>query len=724
MRKTECFNENWLFSKGDGRQEEVRLPHTWNAEDGQDGGNDYWRGTAVYRKRFPRPVLSRGERLYIEFQGAAMSAEVVLNKSVLTRHQGGYSTFRADMTDALEEENELVVTVDNGVNDRVYPQKADFTFYGGLYRDVRLITVPARHFELLRDGTPGIHVTAEVSEDLSRAVVTVRTEHNADSVDITVNGQTRTVPHTAEFILENPRLWNGKKDPYLYTASARLCGGDEVSTLFGIRRIAFDAQKGFLLNNKPLRLCGAARHQDRENMGNALTRKEHEEDISILMEMGANTVRLAHYQQDAYVYELCDKAGLIVWAEIPYITAHMQGGRENTLTQMRELITQCGNHPSVVCWGLSNEITAGSGVTEEIVENHKALNDLCHALDPTRPTAMAHVFMLSPEDPFVLLPDIRSYNLYYGWYLGEPEQNDAFFDSWHEKHPDAVMGLSEYGADANPRYQSGKPVKGDWTEGYQALYHEHMLKMWWERPYIWAMHCWNGFDFGADGRDEGGKPGQNQKGLVTFDRKIKKDAFYIYKAYLSDEPFVHLCGRRYADRCETETEIRVYSNLPKVTLYVDGKPVESKYGSHVFVFQIPINGEHSIEAVAEGARDIMVIRHVDQLRQEYVKGGASLTNWFDRAEELERPGFFSIKDSVGRVNANPRARKVMEELVAPLQEKIIAAYGDVAKNVEMPPEMVAMMERMSVEASLRQMGGLVTPEFVHRLNHALNQIEK
>lgn len=723
MRKTECWNDHWIFEK-EGSSVPVTLPHTWNAEDGTDGGNDYWRGTAIYHKTFPKPGLSDGERVFVEFQGAAMTAEVRLNGMMLGRHEGGYSTFRIDLTDALADENELIVAVDNGRNDRVYPQKADFTFYGGLYRDVRLITVPAEHFELGYCGAPGIKVTPVLSEDLKTAVVTVETWHNAGSVVITVNGETQTVTNTAEFTIKNPHLWNGKADPYLYTAVAKLSSGDEIAVDFGIRKISFDAEKGFILNNTPLRLVGAARHQDRADCGSAITREHHEEDLAILLEMGANTVRLAHYQHDQYFYDLCDHAGLIVWAEIPYITEDLKNGRENALSQMRELILQNYNHPSIVCWGLSNEITASSGVTEEIIETHKALNDLCHTLDQTRPTTMAHVFMLSPDDPFVMLPDIRSYNLYYGWYIGDVEQNDQFFDDFHAKHPDTVMGLSEYGADANPQYQSAKPEKGDWTESYQALYHEHLLKMWSERPYIWAMHCWNGFDFGADGRDEGGKPGQNQKGLVTFDRKIKKDAFYIYKAYLSDEPFVHICGRRYIDRVERETEIKVYSNQNTVALFVDGVELKRQSGEKIFKFIVPITGQHKITAISGSLRDTITIQRVTSPNKDYVKDGGDVVNWFDRDDEVEKPGFFSIKDSMAAVRSNFAAQAVMDELVAPLQEKLVASYGDVAKNVQMPPEMLAMIEQMSVEASLKQMGKLITPEFVHRLNHALNQVKK
>lgn len=735
MEKAHLLNQGWHFTKDNtGIPSEVRglpvtLPHTWNAKDGQDGGNDYYRGTCWYTRALnvsPAP----DQEVWLEFRGAAMTAEVYLNGKKLARHQGGYSTFRVNLTKHLEETNILAVSVDNGKNQSVYPQKADFTFYGGIYRDVYLLTVPKAHFELEHFGTPGIKVTSVVSGDLKSASVTVETWQNCSCpVTITAAGQCKTVQGkdgraVAEFRLENVRLWDGRNDPYLYTASAVLPSGDVVSTRFGCRRFAVDPEKGFLLNGRPYRLCGAARHQDRQGLGSALTPKEHEEDISLLLEMGANTVRLAHYQHDQYFYDLCDEKGLIVWAEIPYITEHMPEGRENTLSQMTELIVQNYNHPSIICWGLSNEITATGGVNDDMAENHNLLNNLCHNLDATRPTTMAHVFMLDPNDPFVQLPDIRSYNLYYGWYVGEMTQNDTWFDEFHRNHPCAAIGLSEYGADANPAYQNGKPEKGDWSEPYQALYHEHMLKMWSERPYIWAMHCWNMFDFGADGRDEGGKPGQNQKGLVTFDRKTKKDAFYIYKAYLSQEPFVHLCGSRYTDRAENQTEIKVYSNQETVTLLVDGKPFATKQCSKVFLFQVPISGEHRIEAVSGTLHDEITIRRVDKPNPDYTKPGTDVVNWFDREDEIVKEGCFSIKDAMGDVKNHPQAGPVLEALIAPLQAKLIESYGDVAKSIQLPESVQKAMDRMSVEASLKQMGRLITPEFVHKLNSALNQIKK
>ncbi len=734
MRHTVSLLDGWRFAKTaeipaafPESWQPVTLPHTWNAADGTDGGNDYWRGTACYCRRLTPPALAAGEQLWLEFEGAAMTAEVYLNGRKLARHAGGYSTFRVELTPALVEGvNLLAVLVDNSENDTVYPQKADFTFYGGLYRPVHLLTVPAGHFALSYHGGSGLKVTPIVNLEARRATVTVEAyTENADGETVTflTAGQTLTATvgngcAKAEFVIENVHLWDGVDDPYLYTLTASLSSGDSVSARFGCRTIAFDADKGFLLNGRPYRLCGAARHQDRQGLGNALTDAEHEEDLALLREMGANTVRLAHYQHAQHFYDLCDECGLVVWAEIPYITKHMENGRQNTLDQMTDLVVQNYNHPSIVCWGLSNEITASGGVTPDMVENHKLLNDLCHKLDPTRPTTMAHAFMLDMDDPFVELADIRSYNLYFGWYLGELEQNDAWFDEFHQKHPEAVIGLSEYGADANPVYQNGHPEKGDWSEPYQALYHEHMLKMWAERPYIWAMHCWNMFDFAADGRNEGGKPGQNQKGLVTFDRKTKKDAFYIYKAYLSKEPFVHLCGRRYIDRPEAVTEVKVYSNQPAVTLLVDGREFATQTSDKIFKFQVPITGAHTIEARSGKLSDTIAIRKVDKPNPAYSVTGGEVVNWFDRPDELERPGYYSILDSMEAIKQSPAAQQAVERVMA----RATGSFGDVAKGITMPASMQAMIDRMPLNKLLRQLGEAITPEMVHQLNAALNQI--
>ncbi|MBR3350428.1 MAG: hypothetical protein IKG55_10185, partial [Solobacterium sp.] len=518
MREIRILKDGWRFLKKDlsyedalkyaGMGENVCLPHTWNAMDGQDGGNDYHRGLCWYVRQLSEQEL-KGERVFIEFNGAANSADVYFNGKLLVSHAGGFSAFRADLTDEIRDSNILAVAVSNEDNDTVYPQKADFTFYGGLYREVRIIAVPSQHFELLKDGTPGIKVTPSVDPIKKCASVTVETWQNADCVTMTVNGETKTVSSDsghacAQFEIENVHLWDGLDDPFLYTASASLESGDEISVRFGCRKFEWDAQKGFFLNGRSYPLRGVSRHQDLKGKGNALSLQDHEADMKIIRELGANTLRLAHYQHAQEFYDLCDENGLVVWAEIPYITMHMKNGRANTLCQMRELITQSYNHPSIAVWGLSNEITAASAVNEDLLENHRELNDLCHRMDSTRPTVMANVFMLETDSPILDIPDLNSYNLYFGWYLGDLNQNDEFFDEYHEKYPQRVIGFSEYGADANPAFHSSNPEKGDYTEEYQALYHEHMLKMIEERPYLWATHVWNLFDFAADGRDEGG----------------------------------------------------------------------------------------------------------------------------------------------------------------------------------------------------------------------------
>ena len=733
MRNIKALKDGWRFLKADmtaeqaaanaAQGEAVVLPHTWNAVDGQDGGNDYHRGTCWYVCTLTAQELA-GEAVFLEINGAAMTADVWFNGRHLARHEGGYSAFRVELTEDRAEENVLAIAVSNEDNDRVYPQKADFTFYGGLYREVRLISVPKEHFELVADGTPGIKVTPVVDLESKTASVTVETWQNADRVSVTVNGETKTVPSEdghaeAAFVIRDVRLWDGVDDPWLYTATARLDSGDEVSARFGCREFRCDAEQGFFLNGRSYPLRGVSRHQDLKGKGNALSLEDHRADMAIIREIGANTLRLAHYQHAQEFYDLCDENGIVVWAEIPYITMHMKNGRENTLSQMRELITQCYNHPSIAVWGLSNEITAASAVNDDLLENHRLLNDLCHRMDGTRQTTMANVFMLETDSPILEIPDINSYNLYFGWYLGELSQTDEFFDEYHAKYPDRVIGFSEYGADANPAFHSSRPEKGDYTEEYQALYHEHMLRMIEARPYLWATHVWNLFDFAADGRDEGGKHGENQKGLVTFDRSLRKDAFYLYKAaWNKSEPFVHLCGKRYVNRCEDETEIKVYSNQPHVKLYVDGALVGEQDGQTVFRFRVPLLGEHLIRAEAGEASDVMCVRRVDAPDESYIfnKAAASVTNWFD-ADEID-PACFSIGDTLGEIRANPQAGAVVDAMMA----KGASERGDVADAVKDNPALQRMMGRMTLMSLLKQGGA--DEESIRQINRILQGIRK
>ncbi len=713
MREIRNFNDNWVFTKPGAAPETVNLPHTWNAKDGQDGGNDYFRGFCTYEKTFACP---EGEVVYLEFPGAAMTADVMVNGKKLCHHEGGYSAFWVDITGALQDENTVAVTLDNTNNDTVYPQKADFTFYGGLYRGVNLVCVPKNHITQF-------HVTPKVEGE--KAVVTFEANvKGRGAVTFEAAGQTVSAEAVegkavASITIEHVHLWDGVDDPYLYTATAKLDSGDEVSARFGCRSFYCDPEKGFFLNGRSYPLRGVSRHQDWIGVGNALTLEHHKADMEIVKEIGANTLRLAHYQHAQEFYDLCDEMGIIVWAEIPYITAHMKNGRANTLSQMEELVNQCYNHPSIICWGLSNEISASTPIDEDVLDNHRELNALCKRLDPNRLTTMAHAFMLEIESPILEIADVNSYNLYFGWYLGDLGQNDSFFDEFHAKYPNRPIGFSEYGADANPQFQSSRPEKGDYTETYQCVYHEHILKCIEERPYLWATHVWNLFDFAADGRDEGGKHGQNQKGLVTFDRKLRKDAFYLYKAHWSKEPFVHLCGRRYIDRAENQTEIKVYSNQPEITLTVDGNVVETKACERIVTFTIPLTGEHTITAASDEYTDTITIRKVEKANPDYSFGKTGdVTNWFD-ADEF-KPGYFSIKDTFGALMQHPKTAP----LVGKLMSQAVASRGDVAKSANQNPNLQKLLAGMSFEGLLKQAGDAISPKQIQELSAALQKIKK
>lgn len=726
MRTYTRLNSDWQFIK-EGKTEQIDLPHSWNAVDGQNGGDDYWRGTCIYRKRL-QYTATPGKRLFLEFQGVSSEAEVLLDGAVIGSHEGGYSTFRFEITGLLHDGSLLEVRVTNTPNERVYPQKADFTFYGGIYRDVYLVETEMSHFALVPWGTTGIAVSVRMNGADAKATVHTETVGQCDFVRCRIGDLVQEVPAvggTAEacFTIANARLWSGKEDPYLYHVTAELVADgivrDQVDTDFGCRSYRVDPKQGFLLNGKAYPLRGVSRHQDRRGVGNALTREMMEEDMSILLELGATSVRLAHYQHDQYFYDLCDKYGIIVWAEIPYITKHMPAGNENTQSQMQELITQCRNHPSIVCWALSNEICV-AGLTEDLLDNHRRLNALAKTLDPSRPTAIADAFMLEPESPINDIPDLLAYNLYFGWYSGELEDNDTFFDDFHAKYPNRPVGLAEYGADCRFDLESAKPERGDYSEQYQCLYHEHMLRMIEARPWLWCTYVWNLFDFGADGRAEADDPGVNHKGLVTFDRKVKKDAYYLYKAYWSSEPFVYLCGRRYVERAEDTTEIRVYSNQEQVFLYFDGTEAATQKGQHVFVFHLPITGTHHVEVRSGDCSDAITIRKVQEANPTYRLASSSVVNWFDNPGMDSVPGYFSVQDKMEDIRKDPTGRQLIDELLA----KARASRGAVTKEVKRTESMERMLYRNTVVGLIRQAGGAITEEMALELNQKLRQIKK
>ena len=638
MREITKIMKGWEFTGPDGTTTTVDLPHTWNARDGQDGGNDYWRGTCIYRTRFAAPQFNTAsQQVWIQFDGVNASAHVVLNGSPVCNHDGGYSTFRANITELLRDENELTVEVDNSKNDRVYPQKADFTFYGGIYRDVSLMVVSKNHFTLDYFGGPGIRITPTVQG--ADASVQVTTWHDGEgevSIELLdAAGNTVATGKGPDITLTifNAHLWNGVKDPYLYSCKARLVVNgtveDETTTRFGVRSFKVDPKKGFFLNGKSYPLHGVSRHQDRKGLGNAITREMHDEDMALIKEIGANTIRLAHYQHDQYFYDLCDEVGMVVWAEIPYISEHMPNGRENTISQMKELIIQNYNHPCIVCWGVSNEITISTKDKKDMLDNHRQLNDLCHEMDKTRLTTLACYAMCGPFNRSAHITDMVSWNLYLGWYVPGFILNDLWMGFFHLCFPNRPFGYSEYGAEGMPNLHSTHPHRGDHTEEYQAKYHEYMLRCFKRHPWMWATHVWNMFDFAADARDQGGEPGMNHKGLVTFDRKTKKDSFYLYKAWWSDEAFVHICSKRFVERTGSTATIKVYSNQSTVALYVNGNKVGEQTGEHVFTFKVPLNGELHIQAVAGDRTDESVIRHVDTPNPEYKlhKTKSKSANW-------------------------------------------------------------------------------------------------
>ena len=638
MRSTTKLMKNWQFTGPDGKTAAVDLPHTWNNIDGQDGGNDYWRGTCIYKTRFAAPAFDKNtQQVWLQFEGVNASAKVTLNGVEAARHDGGYSTFRADVTALLADSNELIVEADNSKNDRVYPQKADFTFYGGIYRDVSLLVVNRNHIALGYLGGPGVQITPTVNG--ANADIEVKTWMEGDGeVEFSIydaagaevlTGKGRDTTVT----LERLHLWDGVRDPYLYTCAVRLVLNgevqDEVRQRFGVRSFSVDPKQGFFLNGRPYPLHGVSRHQDRKGLGNAITREMHDEDMQLIKELGANTIRLAHYQHDQYFYDLCDEAGMVVWAEIPYISEHMPNGRENTISQMKELIVQNYNHACIVCWGVSNEITISTKDNRDMRDNHHVLNDLCHEMDKTRLTTLACYAMCGPFNPVAHITDLVSWNLYLGWYVPGLFLNDLWMDFFHLCYPNRALGFSEYGAEGMPNLHSSHPRRGDHTEEYQAIYHEYMLRCFDRHKWLWATHVWNMYDFAADARDQGGEPGMNHKGLVTFDRKTKKDSFYIYKAWWSDEPFVHICSKRYTDRTENEIEVKVYSNQKNVTLYVDGERLAEQEGEHIFKFRVKLNGETKVQAVAGDSIDDAVFRKVDAPNPDYklTKKKSTSANW-------------------------------------------------------------------------------------------------
>lgn len=634
MREEVLLNEGWLFKIANKQEEKVNLPHSWNGKDGQDGGNDYLRDVGTYKRNFSYKKKN-DEDVYLIFNAVNSLCDVYLNGEHIIHHEGGYSIFGALVTDKLKDENELVVEADNKEYSRIYPLAADFTFYGGIYRDVKLLSLPKSHFEFNEDMSSPLKCTITVKD--GKGILNVKAKANTNDeivielIDMEGNVVAKGKPDE-DIILSNPHLWDGLNDPYLYTVKGKLENHgqilDEITASVGFRSFKVDPKKGFFLNGKSYPLRGVAKHQDRPSLGNAISKEDMDEDMALIKEIGATTVRLSHYQHDQYFYDLCDKNGIIVWTEIPYISKYSFDAEENAKNQLRELIHQCYNHPSIVCWGVSNEITMfRKQFGKKCREDHRKLNKFCHEEDPNRITGIACFSVMNIFNRVAHITDVASYNLYWGWYVPFTPMTGWILSWWHFFYPHGPIGLSEYGAEGMPNLHSSKPKRFDNTEEYQAIYHERMIKQINDRPYLWATHVWNMFDFGSDGRNQGGEKGINHKGLVTFDRKAKKDAFYVYKAYWSKDPFVHICSKRYVNRTDKKATIKVYSNQDTVSLYNNGKLIATKKGDKIFKFKIDLEMKNEIKVISGNLEDSATIIRVKEKDKSYIlpKGGNNLS---------------------------------------------------------------------------------------------------
>ena len=728
-----------LFAKEGEALAPVALPHTWNNLDGQDGGADYWRGIGTYKIDLPNPTA--GKKQYIEIQGANHVATVYCNGRELGTHKGGFSTFRYDLTPAMKSEGNVLTVVCTNAKSDIYPQTADFTFYGGLYRDVNFIEVNETHFDLLKHGTAAVFVTPHCSGKtrvdlfpVNAAGCTITVELKDAEGNVVGSTGVDAEEHAHAIIdLKEPHLWQGMADPYCYTATASIVKDgevlDAVTVTYGYRSFRVDAETGFYLNGKNTPLHGVSRHQDRLDKGWAISKADHEEDIALIKEVGANTIRLAHYQHDQYFYDLCDHTGFALWAEIPFISKFIpsQEAYENTISQMTELVAQNYNHPSIFFWGISNEILIGAD-NEPLRKNLRDLAKLAKSMDPSRLTTLAQVSGTPMDSEHNYITDVVSYNHYFGWYGGDVHQNGPWFDAYHKLNPDIPLGVSEYGVENIVKWHSAKPMNHDYTEEYANYYHHEMLKTFAKRPYLWSTHVWNMFDFAADARNEGGIQGRNDKGLVTYDRKLKKDAYFIYKAYWTSEPMVYVAGRRWVDRAPEERNITVYTNCENVTLVVNGAAVETKAAvDHAVVFENVAlkDGENTVTAKGCGCEDTITLNGVAEHNPDYtlpdIAEAMAVGNWFDEVSDNEDSdeivvvdGYYSVEDPVGVLLANEECLKIVKGFMMKQGNLTVAS-------------MLTTLRDMMGFYKLTQfssMGASITDKDLAQLNRLLSRVKK
>lgn len=696
MKKIKLFNDDWTFEKL-GQKEKVNLPHTWNAYDGQGGEATYYKGKCTYTNI----IEKLPGRVFAEFDGVNNRCRVLINGNEVGTHSGGYSVFRFEITDFLTSpKNFIEVEVDNTNCKTVYPDTADFTFYGGIYRGVKIIyDVPDTHFSLSDAGSKGVYVTPKINGDVYVKALIGGHTSSTDVLYEVLDAKGQVVASAKDkcrLQVKDPTLWNGMKNPYLYTLRASLFESGELQDVaelrFGFREIKFDAEKGCFLNGEHIKLKGVSRHQDREKLGNALTINEHREDLELIKEVGANSIRLAHYQQAADFYDLCDEMGFLVWAEVPVISRFSAKKQDNALSQLEELIKQNMHHACIYCWGVENEITISGSPNKKLIDAIKELNDYAHFLDPSRPTTCAQVTMCDINSDLNIITDIMGYNHYFGWYVKTFNGIEEWLEKFKAANMNKPLCLSEYGAEAVLGYYSDEPLQGDYSEGYQARLHQHYLEVINSTPWLFGSYVWNMFDFGSAMRNEGGVRGRNNKGLVTFDRKTRKDSFYVYKAFWSDERFVHIEGSRYKYRTVGEHDVRVESNCKRVTL-VCGDYKKTLTGEHVFTFEgVPFaKGENTVTVSGGSITESAVFEGVDEYPREYsLPDGCSsmVRNWFVAPTEDGEtdPTCFSENDYVADVLKN---------------KEIQGMLGNVAGNIVKNPLVLLLTKRLKVSTVLK-----------------------
>ena len=707
--------------------ENIVVPHTWYKD------NDYYRGCAVYYKKISYSI-QENEESYLEFQAADQWCRVYVNRRFAGEHKGGYSAFRIPVNKEyiVGDELEIHVFVDNGNRGEISPLFGDFTVYGGLYRGISLITVPNNHFDLMYYGTKGILISTEKNDDNTWSVIVepktvVKDEKESFTILYEVQNQEGQVvgscvgkiDETAEILVNNPILWNGKENPYLYYVTASLCQDnklwDRVELSCGFRTIEINAEHGFYLNGKQLKLNGVAKHQDYAGCFCATSENEQEKDMELIGEIGANAIRLSHYQHPQYTYDLCDKKGYVVWAEIPMLKmTENEQLIENAKEQLKELILQNMHHPSICFWGIQNEI----GMFKDVAYMHKycrELNEIVNELDSSRISTCANLNTVEQTSELNNITDMVGYNLYFGWYYGEMQDYDVYLDEFHKNMPHVCLGISEYGVDCNLQFHTDKPKVKDYSEEFQALFHETVYPILRSKEHLWGSFVWNMFDFGSAIRDEGGVQYRNSKGLVTFDRKIKKDAFYYYKAQWSKEPFIHIAEKRFEKRQDSITRIKIYSNMECIDLYVNEEKVEALTQTNKGVFlsnQIQLReGENKIRAVSGVYEDATKICYDGLEHSEYIfkteDSKEHVTNWFLGLEEEVNENYYSIYNSINELVESEDAMGVIERYM---------------------PEEVPRMKEDGGSISLAKVLGYMHKKYKHldlrAFNLELNQIKR